>query len=816
MPDHEVAGVRVSPREVEVLTALGEYLTNPEIAARLFISIRTVESHVSSLLRKLGVSDRRALAAMARDVAATSGPVLPQALTPLVGRLTERQALARALDENRLVTAVGPGGVGKTRLALAVAADVVSQDGVRYVDLVPVTGDAMVPQTVAAGLGVAEENLTTWAANRRLLLVLDNCEHVVDGVVVLVEQLLRHSADITVLATSRVRLSVPFERVFPVSGLAPAEAAQLFVTRAEAAGATQVAGEAVGRICAALDGVPLAIELAAARVAAVGLDGVSEGLADQLSLLAGARRVDDRHRSLRSALDWSYQLLDEHARTVLRRVSVFATGFGLAAAAAVTGEPIADVLAGLATLADHNLLKTVPSPDGTRYTALESVRQYGVELLAAEEPEVRDRHLRWFLAEGTTLLAADHEDTGWRAGFDRIADELRWALTRTSSGKAATLLAALCHQRGLLAEAQLRSEQAAELAATPLARFDALHLAAGSAEARHAGDDALRLRRAAGEAALLAGRPEPAARELARVVELVHRSAGIITTPPDPNAVRTTLADARRYAGEDPVALARIATAEAFAGSVHDPLTVAATGTAIQLAERSGDPLVVSAALDRLIVIHLGQGNARAALSSARRRTELLGRLPLDAELGYEINDAYGMAAYAAIAAQDLAVAREMARRCRDLPQNRESGHLATYRLIIVATLSGEWDEARAHGVVFLDAWQEAGRPRLSTLRRAAKALATVYAIEGAAEEEKRWSGIVDDLAPAGRAPNDSRAMAFFDAWVLLRRGNRAAAAALLRPDESTGWADGIWRPWHGSLREATARDTEWNPWSVP
>ncbi|MGW3960538.1 LuxR C-terminal-related transcriptional regulator [Amycolatopsis sp. NPDC005003] len=806
----------MSPREAEVLTALGEYLTNPEIAARLFISIRTVESHVSSLLRKLGVSDRRALAAMAGEVAAANAPQVPHALTPLVGRLTERQALARVLARNRLVTAVGPGGVGKTRLALAVAEDVVSRDGVRYVDLVPVAGDAMVPQAVAAGLGVAEENLATWAENRQLLLVLDNCEHVVDGVVVLVERLLRHSAGITVLATSRVRLSVPFERVFPVGGLVPAEAERLFVARAEAAGATEVAGDRIGRICAALDGVPLAIELAAARVAAVGLDGVEDGLVDQLTLLTGARRVDDRHRSLRSALDWSYQLLDEHPRTVLQRTSVFATAFGLAAAAAVTGGPTADVLAGLATLVDHSLLTTVPSSDRTHYAALESVRQYGTELLAAEEAEIRDRHLRWFLTEGTTLLAADHEDAEWRAGFDRIADELRWALTRTSSAEAATLLAALCHRRGWLAEAQLRSERAAELAATPRARFDALRLAAGSAEARHAGDDALRLRRAAGEAALLAGRPELAARELARVVELVHRSAGIITAAPDPNTVRTTLADARRYAGEDPVAVARVATAEAFAGSVHDPSTVAATGNALRLAEHSGDPLVMSAALDQLTVVHLSQGNAGAALTAARRRTELLDRLPLDADLGYEINDAYGMATDAAIAAQELTVAREMAQRCRDLPQNRDSGHLATYRLIVVATLSGEWDEARDHGVVFLDAWQEAGRPRLSTLRRGAKALATVYAIEGATEEEELWSRVVDDLAPAGRAPNDPRAMAFFDAWVLLRRGDPAAAAALLRPDEFTGLVDGVWRSWYGSLRDAAARSTEWNPWSGP
>ncbi|GAB3904746.1 hypothetical protein GCM10029964_098980 [Kibdelosporangium lantanae] len=217
-----------------------------------------------------------------------------------------------------------------------------------------------------------------------------------------------------------------------------------------------------------------------------------------------------------------------------------------------------------------------------------------------------------------------------------------------------------------------------------------------------------------------------------------------------------------------------------------------------------------------MTVVHLSQGDARAALATARRRVDLLDRLPLDAELGYETNDAYGMATDAAIAAQELTVAREMAERCRDLPQNRESGHLATYRSIVVATLSGRWDEARAGGVVFRDAWQEAGRPRLSTLRRAAKALATVYAIEGATEEETLWSGIVDDLAPVDRAPNDPRAMAFFDAWVLLRRGEPDAAAGLLRPDEFSGLADGVWRSWYGSLRHAAARGTEWNPWSGP
>ena len=814
MPDHEVAGVRVSPREVEVLDALGEHLTNPEIAARLFISIRTVESHVSSLLRKLGVGDRRALAAMARD-ATSSGPELPRALTPLVGRAGERRELARVLGENRLVTAVGPGGVGKTRLALAVAEDIGSRQDVRYVDLVPVAGDAMVAQAVAAAVGVAQENLATWAGDRQLLLVLDNCEHVVDGVATVVEQLLRHSPGCTVLATSRVRLLVPFEQVFPVAGLAAADAARLFAERGSAAGATEVDGDRVSRICAALDGVPLAIELAAARVAAVGVDGVEAGLSDQLTLLSGARRVDDRHRSLRSVLDWSYRLLDERARVVLRRVAVFAAGFRLDAAAAVTGQPAAEVVTHVATLVDHNLLRASSSRGVTWYSALESVRQYGVELLAAEEAEVRDRHLRWFLGEGVALLASDGEDAHWRAGFDRVADELRWALTWTSSFDAVTLLAAMCHRRGLLAEAQLRSEQAAALAGSAQASFESLHLAAGSAQARHAGDDAIRLHRAAADAALRAGRPELAARELARVVELVHRSAGIITELPGPDTVRATLAAARRYAGDDLIAQARIATAEAFAGSPGDPSTVAATGEAVRLAERCGDPLDESAALDRLTSVQLNQGDARAALVCARRRSDLLARLPLRAGLGFELNDAYGMATDAAIAARELAVAREMAQRCRDLPQNRESGHLATQRLIVVTALSGDWDTAKANGAVFLDAWEEASRPRLSTLRRAAKALATIWAIEGATEEAKRWSAVVDDLAPTDRAPRDPRAMEFFDAWLLLRHGDPAGAAALLTSTEFTGLTDCVWRNWYVSLREAAGRAAEWNPWST-
>jgi len=236
-----------------VLSGVAEHLTNAEIAERLFISVRTVESHVSSLLRKLGVADRRALAGFAAAV--TDGVVpshrrrtaaaLPAPLTPFVGRVAERAALGAALAGHRLVTAVGPGGIGKTRLALAVAAEQAGRfaGGVWYADLVPVTDGAMAAPALAAALGLgeqpgrsAEETVLAWFGDREALLVLDNCEHLVEGVVVLVERMLAACPGVTVLATSRARLLVPYERVFSVPGMTVSgdggDAVELFAERA--------------------------------------------------------------------------------------------------------------------------------------------------------------------------------------------------------------------------------------------------------------------------------------------------------------------------------------------------------------------------------------------------------------------------------------------------------------------------------------------------------------------------------------------------------------------------------------------------------
>ena len=637
------------------------------------------------------------------------------------------------------------GGIGKTRLALAVAAELAGRfaDGVWYADLVPVTDGAMVAPALAAMLGFgeqqgrsAEETVLGWLANREALIVLDNCEHLVDGVVVLVERLLTACPRVRVLATSRARLLVPYEHVFLVPSMTVSgdggDAVELFLHRAAAMGgpARIVDSHRVAGICRGLDGVALAIEMAATRLPALGIDGLEAGLADRLRLLAGGRRLDERHRSLRSALDWSYALLTQAERAVLRRVSVFATPFTAEAAATLlVGWPpaqAAQVAADLAGLADYSLLAAVPGPNGTRYRALETIRQYGAERLAeaGELTEANARHLHWCLAQAEALDESLVSDLAHgRAAFDRIADELRtaldWAGTqpdqRAPGYRLAVRLAELGFARGLPGEAQRRFEQAATFAADDDEAASALHHAASTAEIRHFGDEAIRLHRACADTSLRAGDRPRAAYHVAQIAELYNRAPGLISVLIPPGSAEPLLAEASALTDGDPAAEARVLIARAFNERPGRQAT-ALIERGIELARRAGDPLAESAALDQLTSIQLARGETGAAAASALRRTELMAPLRRRAyACGLEMMDSCVMAAETAIAVGDLAAARKLAEDIRDMPFYREEGHLATARLLVVTALAGDWDETAAFGARFREGWERAGRGRATS-----------------------------------------------------------------------------------------------------
>ena len=411
---------QVSQREAEVLAAVGAGLSNAQIATRLYISVRTVESHVSSLLRKFGVADRRALAEIAGQAPA-GGPLgrivgVPAERTSFIGRAWERDRVLSTFETARLVTLLGPGGVGKTRLAAVIAAAAAPSfpAGGAFVDLVPVR-DGSVAQAVAAVLGLVEaprQPLEDAVAARlgrgRSLLVLDNCEQLIDAAAGFAEHLLSACPGTRIMVTSRERLGVAGERVVPIAPLPIAsEAVALFGDRVSAVDPEFTADPAVvGELCARLDGMPLAIELAAARGASLGTSGLMAAVDDVMRLVAGRRCTDGRHRSLRTVIGWSYQLLDEEERRLFRRLSVFAGSFDLAAATAVTrvgGQgAVADVLG---RLVDKSLLVHRRGPT-SRWRLLTTIRAFAAEQLRAsgEHAELAQQHQRWAAA-----TAAAHE-----------------------------------------------------------------------------------------------------------------------------------------------------------------------------------------------------------------------------------------------------------------------------------------------------------------------------------------------------------------------------------------------------------------------
>ncbi|MEQ1786309.1 MAG: BTAD domain-containing putative transcriptional regulator [Acidimicrobiales bacterium] len=391
-------------------------------------ALRAFQQYRTLLADEVGTEPSEALASLDRRIArgaataADTGAAgnLPVPTTSFVGRQDELRELGALVRRHRLVTLAGMGGVGKTRLATQLAADLLTEfpDGAWFVELAPVGTSSAVAESVAAALGVtlrsgapASESLAQALASRRLLLVLDNCEHVVAAAAELADAITERTTAVTVIATSREPLGTSSEHVWPVGSFdvdaGPDSAAvALFVARAQQvnAGFASVVPEAsdtVVEICRRLDGNALAIELAAARMVSMSPAEVLERLDAPLRLLADPRRAPERHQTLRRAVGWSYDLLDDVERAVLMRCAVFAGGFDLAGGVAVCG--LADVdepalLDVMDSLVRKSLATSERDLDAPRYGMLETVRQFAEDELASTGAldDVRDRHARFF------------------------------------------------------------------------------------------------------------------------------------------------------------------------------------------------------------------------------------------------------------------------------------------------------------------------------------------------------------------------------------------------------------------------------------
>lgn len=373
---------------------------------------------------------------------------LPTHPTEFVGRARDVEAVAGLLDHDRLVVLTGVGGVGKTRLSLEVAASFFDRapDGAYFVDLAPVSDPSLLASTIANVLPFAPTSgdiageLVAFLAERHVLVVLDNCEHLVDACADLLGRVLSSGGAGRVLATSREPFGIAGERDWQVGSLDAAESSELFALRAAAVRSSFTVDETnegvVTEICQRLDGVPLAIELAAARVAHLHPEQIARRLNDRFTLLAGGRGRVQRHETLEAALDWSYDLLEPAEQVLLRRLSVFNGSFTLEAVEGICSDQWldpSDILDVLAALVRQSL---VDVRDDGRYRLLETVRLYAERRLAeARENEARrDRHLDWYLdlveAPATAGGRASDAVARLELDHDNVSVAVSWAVAR--------------------------------------------------------------------------------------------------------------------------------------------------------------------------------------------------------------------------------------------------------------------------------------------------------------------------------------------------------------------------------------------------
>jgi predicted ATPase/DNA-binding SARP family transcriptional activator len=522
---------------------------------------------------------------------------LPAALTSLVGREDDLRATRKLVEASRLVTLTGVGGVGKTRLAVQSAANLVPRfaDGAWLVELAPISDPGLVPGTVAATLGLRERGgqsvtdmIADYLADRSLLLVVDNCEHVIDAAARLVDTLLNAAPHLHVLGTSREPLGPPYEQVFRVpvlevpapsddtdaARLAGSAAVRLFVERASAVtasfGLTPENQADVAELCRRLDGIPLALELAAVRIASMTPAEIVHHLEHRFQLLGVDRKHAGRHQTLRGTIDWSHQLLDRNEKILFSRLSVFAGGWTITTARSVaTGSGLDEptVLDGLAGLVRKSMLVAETMAKTTRYRMLESLRRYAHERLASsgEEVAIRTRHAEHFtrLVEG---LADDVRGPRQDAAYGTLLTELDnvraafdWHL---AAGDAVTALRLVRILRTFWTELLPSEGVQRALAAVALGgNASAAARAGGLADAAWIG--------------YVSGHEECARHAEESVA--VSQAAGI---PPDPEAL-CTLALGDVYAGCFDRSLARLEEATVASRAIDDPYEIAGalTGT---------------------------------------------------------------------------------------------------------------------------------------------------------------------------------------------------------------------------------------------
>jgi predicted ATPase/class 3 adenylate cyclase len=655
---------------------------------------------------------------------------LPLQVSSFIGRERDVERTVAALHGARVVTLTGVGGVGKTRLALQVAAEVLPRfrDGAWLIELAPVRDPAGVIDAFTAVFGVTgsagqalEEALTDFLRTKQLLLMIDNCEHVLDAVAEIIEEISTTCPRITVMATSREGLALDGERILAVPALAPpdlgadlsavtaSDAVQLFVDRACAADADFELGagnaDAVAQVCRRLDGVPLAIELAAARVTAMSLSELATALDRRFDVLAGGRRrAVKRQQTLRATIDWSYDLLDEHQRRLLSRLAVFTGGCTRDAAERICGFAPLDPAAvfGLLTeLVDRSLV--VADRDGldTRYRLLETIREYGEErLVEHDETETsRERHARYYAGYARRCREgmAGPGQVEWGARMGADGDNILAAFGRALEHDDLDLAVELV---GATTMNQLQTGYALNLPVAPILAMPAvehhpgyplvLMAAAFTADANGDWDRA----REYGDAAVVADRavtgPRPYSVDLAMIRCLLRgmlaMAAGAWEEAAEAFLDAVELAKRETTDGWAPgMWLGGVASMLASAGRHTEAVQVATEG--IVLARESGMPAAITINLTAL-------AQALAAEEPDRARALLLEAAHTDA--GYEIWAEVTQMALAAAAIPDWTLtARFAAPSIRHLHWRNQRAYLAGV-LNLAARVLGDTDPESA------------------------------------------------------------------------------------------------------------------------